>query len=210
MRASAIVLILTASGCRGVLGIDDGHPIDNTDASAADGSSADTRDLDEFAPDSSVPETTAVDGRADTTLVDAISDTATLPPDTGADLGADTPTAFASTPGTVDCAGTTCDWVTPSNRSCCKNASGGGFSCLAPHVGCPLADQFMCDEKADCIAYGYGPTACCANPAGGTSACVASGCGTGPQLCMTNTECPSGKCAITTIGPGKAPHGACE
>lgn len=203
-RAGLLSLFLVVSGCRAVLGFDDGHP-------AGDGDGGDAPALDAWDLDTAA-DASFVDGLADTSSPDAsaidslpadVSDTRVpsdvVGVDTRPEVAADS--GFVSTPGSIDCAGTPCNFGT--GDYCCQASP---FVCSK--TSCPVSQHYMCDEMADCVAFGYGAVACCAGATGGVV--CQDGCpAPRTQFCMTNAECPSGSCVATGAGPGKAPHGEC-
>lgn len=134
----------------------------------------------------------ASDASWDTSVLDsAVTETTT-------DVVVDGGSGFVSTPRAVDCDGYTVKpYDTPT--ACCPYMG----RWVANAGGCPSdLRRWDCEEKADCPS----PQICCASVEGG-ALCMSASCG--KRYCMTNSECPSGKCVASYDGPGKTPHGVC-
>lgn len=187
-------------------GFDDEHADVEMDVGAI-GNDAETPPSIETGADvASASDTSSALDTSPSAALDVMLDTTTtpdVPPDVVATEVTDS--GFVSTPGFVDCAGVACDFS--KSRYCCWKTSGP--TCGAPGVSCSGASHFLCDEQADCIAYGTGGV-CCSDTVGGGIGCLPGCPAPHVQFCMTDAECLVGKCVASSRGPGKAPHGECS
>lgn len=163
----------------------DSTAIDSATPDVSDSASAD-EGVD--ASDSAVaPDVVVIDSAPDTIVV--------------VDSPIDTGPVLVSTPGKIECSAGLC-----GKKYCCgapKLTGGYDWQCVdnCGFFGVGAID-YACDEKADCS----GSQVCCVNTA--LSAWVGSGCrsscGSDPQLCLTNAECPTGKTCTPTAVPSSS------
>lgn len=166
-----------------------------TDSAAPDVADSAVVDAAVDAADSAVTPDVAIDAAPDTVVVDSVTDTG--------------PT-LVSTPGKVECVAGLC-----GKKFCCgapKLSGGYDWQCVdnCGFFGVGTLD-YACDEKADCS----GSQVCCVNLAPFTTTWVGSGCrsscGSDPQLCLTNAECPTGKtCTPTAVPSSPFSYATCK
>lgn len=180
------------------------------DSSAADSSVTETSSADTAASDSASDDTSADTTVTDAVLVDSVAEaTADVVSEATADVVTDTGPVLVSTPGSIACT-SAC-----GKKYCCgapKFSGGYDWQCVdnCGLFGIGVLD-YSCDEKADCS----GGKLCCVNISGITgnwqgSECR-SGCGSDPQLCLTNAECPTGKtCSPSSVFGAPFSYATCK